>query len=144
MKLGEMRERYQAILFGSVVVIGVIGLAFAGNYIIGEPVKPNEVENLQISIVGEDWSIDCTMVTTANNTVYRLLLECSEMYGFEVEGTIWQPYDAVFVDSINGLENGEGNWWQYYVNGKYGEISSDRKELFDGDHVEWRCEPPRT
>lgn len=139
-----MRERYQAILFGSVVVIGVIGLAFAGNYIIGEPVKPNEVENLQISIVGEDWSIDCTMVTTANNTVYRLLLECSEMYGFKVEGTIWQPYDAVFVDSINGLENGEGNWWQYYVNGKYGEISSDRKELFDGDHVEWRCEPPRT
>lgn len=73
-----------------------------------------------------------------------MLLECSEMYGFEVEGTIWQPYDAVFVDSINGLENGEGNWWQYYVNGKYGEISSDRKELFDGDHVEWRCEPPRT
>ncbi|TET90398.1 MAG: DUF4430 domain-containing protein [Methanomassiliicoccales archaeon] len=144
MKLGEMRERYQAILFGSIVVIGVIGLAFAGNYIIGEPVKPNEVENLQISIVGEDWSIDCTMVTTANNTVYRLLLECSEMYGFEVEGTIWQPYDAVFVDSINGLENGEGNWWQYYVNGKYGEISSDRKELFDGDRVEWRCEPPRT
>ncbi len=139
-----MRERYQAILFGSIVVIGVIGLAFAGNYIIGEPVKPNEVENLQISIVGEDWSIDCTMVTTANNTVYRLLLECSEMYGFEVEGTIWQPYDAVFVDSINGLENGEGNWWQYYVNGKYGEISSDRKELFDGDRVEWRCEPPRT
>ncbi|UCD93122.1 MAG: DUF4430 domain-containing protein [Methanobacteriota archaeon] len=143
MKLGEIKERYKAILFGTVVVIGVIGLAYLGNYITGQPVEQGQVRNLQISIVGEDWSIDCTMEETTNNTVYRLLLECSEIYGFEVEGTVWQPYNAVFVDSVNDVENGDGKWWQYYVNGKYGEISSDRKQLFDGDLVEWRFELPR-
>lgn len=138
-----MRERNKAILFGIVIVVGVFGLAYLGNLITGEPVLRSEVKNVHISIVGDNWAIDCTMETTMNNTVYRLLGECSEVHGFEVKSTIWQPYDAVFVDSINDVENGDGKWWQYYVNGKYGEVSSDRKEISDNDFVEWIYEVPR-
>jgi hypothetical protein len=41
------------------------------------------------------------------------------------------------------MHNGENEmWWQYYVNGEYGDLGSDRKEIFDGDLVEWRFEEP--
>jgi hypothetical protein len=60
-----------------------------------------------------------------------------------VEYINWQGYDAVFVSSINETKNGEDDmWWQYYVNGEYGETASDKKEIFDGDYVEWRFEEP--
>jgi hypothetical protein len=143
MKLKEMKEKYKAIIFGTLVVVGVLGLAFLGDFIIGEPVPKSTVENVQISIQGEDWSMDCTMESTTNNTVFGLLKECSEMHGFAVGSTVWEPYDAVFVDSINGLDNGGEKWWQYYVNGEYGDVASDRKRIVDGDLVEWKYELPR-
>jgi hypothetical protein len=121
----------------------VLGLALLGSFIIGQPVERSEIENVSIRLSGDDWTIDCTMDRTSNNTVYRLSKECAETNGFEIEGTVWEPYDAVFVDSINGLGNSQGSFWQYYVNGNYGEISSDRRELSDRDHVEWRWEDPQ-
>jgi hypothetical protein len=78
-----------------------------------------------------------------NNTVFSLLIECSKENDFSVDYTEWQGYDAVFVNAINGTHNGENEmWWQYYVNGEYGDLGSDRKEIFDGDLVEWRFEEP--
>jgi hypothetical protein len=141
--LKDMRERNKAILFGMVVVLGVLGLALLGSFIIGEPVHRSEIRNVQIKLVGHGWTIDCAMNSTTNNTVYRLLKECAQVKGFDVEGTIWEPYEAVFVDSINGLDNNDGRFWQYYVNDKYGEISSDRRGLSNGDQVEWRWEDPQ-
>jgi hypothetical protein len=143
MKLGDMRERNKAIIFGIVVIAGMLGLAFLGSFIIGGPVRPNEVNDVRIRLIGDGWTIECTTDSTENNTVYSLLKECGEVKGFNVKGTVWEPYNAVFVDSINGLGNSEGKYWQYYVNGDYGEVSSDRKELGDGDLVEWKWEVPQ-
>ncbi len=143
MRLSEMRERNKAILFGIVVIAGIIGLAILGNFIVGGPIEQNEISNVRIEVVGDDWTIECTMDSTVNNTVYSLLRECGELRDFEVKGTVWKPYDAVFVDSINGLGNGDGKYWQYYVDEEYGEVSSDRKELSNGDSVVWRWEVPR-
>lgn len=138
-----MRERNKAIIFGIIVIAGVLGLAVLGSFIIGQPVDRSQIENVDIRLIGDGWTVDCTMYSTTNNTVYRLLEECAETNGFDVEGTVWEPYDAIFVDSINGLENGHGRYWQYYVNEKYGETSSDRRELSDGDQVEWIWEDPQ-
>lgn len=138
-----MRESTKAIIFGIILIAGMLGLAFLGSFIIGEPVKRSEINDVRIELVGEEWTIECTMNSTVNNTVYSLLKECGELRGFEVKATLWQPYDAVFVDSINGLGNSGGKYWQYYVNDKYGEVSSDRKRLHDGDVVEWRWEVPQ-
>jgi hypothetical protein len=141
--LKEMRERNKAIIFGLIVIAGVLGLAYLGSFIIGEPVERSEVRYVIIEIVGDGWTFQCYANSTTNNTVYTLLKECGELEGFEVEGTVWAPYDAVFIDSINGLDNSDGKYWQYYVNGKYGEISCDRKELSMGDLVGWRWEDPQ-
>lgn len=138
-----MRERNKAILFSIIVIAGVLGLALLGGFIIGQPVERGDIENVSIRLIGDGWTVDCTMDKTTNNTVYRLLEECADINGFGIEGTVWEPYDAVFVDSINGLQNGQGRFWQYYVNEKYGETSSDRRELSDGDQVEWRWEDPQ-
>lgn len=143
MSLKDMRERNKAIIFGIIVMAGVLGLALLGGFIIGQPVERSEIEDVSIRLIGDGWTVDCSMDRTTNNTVYRLLEECAETNGFEIEGTVWEPYDAIFVDSINGLETGQGRFWQYYVNEKYGEISSDRRELSDGDRVEWRWEDPQ-
>lgn len=143
MKLSEMKERNKAIIFGIIVIAGMLGLAFLGSLIIGGPVRPGEVNDVQIKLIGNGWTIECTMESTENNTVYSLLKECGEVKGFDVKGTVWEPYDALFVDSINGLGNKDGKYWQYYVNGDYGEVSSDRKELEDNDLVEWRWEVPQ-
>lgn len=138
-----MRERNKAILFGIVIVFGVTSLAFLEGMIIGEPVERSEVENVEMRIVGDEWSIDCRVQSTVNNSVYLFLRECGVRYGFEIGSTLWKPYDSVFVDSINGLKNGDEKWWQYYVNGVYGEVSSDRKKIVDGDYIEWKYEVPR-
>ncbi len=143
MSLKDMRERNKAIIFGIIVMAGVLGLALLGGFIIGQPVERSEIEGVGIRLSGDSWTVDCSMERTTNNTVYRLLEECAETNGFEIEGTIWEPYDAIFVDSINDLENGQGRFWQYYVNENYGDISSDRRGLSDGDQVEWRWEDPQ-
>ena len=70
-------------------------------------------------------------------------MECAYEYNFSVVYTHWPGYDAVFVNAINGTENGEKEmWWQYYVNDEYGEIGCDKKEISHGDLVEWRFEEP--
>jgi hypothetical protein len=143
MSLKDMRERNKAIIFGIIVIAGVLGLALLGSFIIGEPVQRDEITDVSIKLTGDGWDIACSMSSTTNNTVYRLLEQCSEEKGYEIESTVWEPYDAIFVDSINGLENGQGRFWQYYVNDKYAEISSDRRELSDGDRVEWIWEDPQ-
>lgn len=143
MKFKEMRERNKAILFGTAVVIGMFGLAYLGSVIIGGPIGRTDIEDVRIEITGDVWTIECALNSTVNNTVYLLLKECGELKDFDVEGTVWQPYNAIFVNSINDLGNNEGKYWQYYVNGRYGSISSDRKRLVDGDLVEWKWEVPR-
>ncbi|MCK4442980.1 MAG: DUF4430 domain-containing protein [Thermoplasmata archaeon] len=143
MKLREIRERNKAILFGIVMIAGMLGLAFLGSFITGVPIKRSQIDDIQIVLVGDDWTIECTMDSTVNNTVYLLLKECGDVKDFEVKGTTWEPYDAVFVDTINDLGNSKGKYWQYYVNGEYGEVSSDRKRIDSGDLVEWKWEVPQ-
>lgn len=45
---------------------------------------------------------------------------------------------GAFVDSIDGVENGQdGHYWSYYVNDEYGLVSADAANLDDGDAVHW-------
>ncbi len=135
----------------AMVLISVLALAFAGLWAAAEYVKEEQKvdpaeEEIAVSlriVKTDDWTVEYLDVDTRNNTVFKLLLECKERYNFSVGYIHWQGYDAVFVNSINGTQNGEGDmWWQYYVNNIYGDIASDKKEIFDGDLVEWRFEEP--
>jgi hypothetical protein len=135
----------EATVLVSVLALAVIGLWFLAEYVKErdevEPIDSPIVVNLKIK--GDGWTIDYSDVTTHNNTVFKILAECSQEYNFSVRYTHWPGYDAIFINAINGSENGEaGMWWQYYVNDEYGEIGCDKKEIFDGDLVEWRFEEP--
>jgi hypothetical protein len=149
MEKGKKRKKTA---FEAMVLITVLALAFVGLWSLADYIKegqevddPEGPINASLRVEKEgDWIIDYLDVKTVNNTVYKLLLECKDRYNLSVRATYWSGYDSVLINSINGTENGEnGMWWQYYVNDVYGEIGCDRKEIFDGDVVEWRFEDPR-
>ena len=84
---------------------------------------------------------------TGNSTAFSILLEAGDRMGFRVT---WIQYGAplasVIVDSINGTKSGDGGrWWQYWVDGAYGDVGADHKPLADGSEVLWafREYPPR-
>lgn len=74
----------------------------------------------------------------ASATVYDLLINFSKVANFKVE-QIYYSY-GVFIISIFGIKNqGYGGMnWQYWVNGKYGDVACDQKPLKKGDIVVWR------
>ena len=48
---------------------------------------------------------------------------------------------GVFIESIDGVENGDdGKYWQYYIDDTLGDLAADKKILKDGSVVEWRFE----
>ena len=50
------------------------------------------------------------------------------------------PGMGVYVDSINGKQNGSGYYWFLYVNGVSSETGASQTVLHSGDVVEWRYE----
>jgi hypothetical protein len=146
----EKEKRRKTALEAAALIV-ILAVAFSGLWVLAEFIKdeqkvesPLEEITVNLRIIKEDeWTIEYLEVETNNNTVFKLLLEIKDTYNLSVNYIHWQGYDAMFVNSINGTSNGENsNWWQYYVNGIYGEIASDKKEIFDGDFVEWRFEEP--
>ena len=99
------------------------------------------VENVSMKIVSPVWNINYLNVTTTNITVADFLLECARYYGFSVKADNWESYDSLFIEAINGIENGEdGRYWQYYVNGEFANVGCSRYYLKNNDVVEWRFE----
>ena len=145
-----MEAKRKKTVIEAVILIAVMAVAFMGLWLAaeslekGQMVEPPESEiTVSLRISGDEWSVEYLNIETMNNTVFKLLIECSKDNNFSVDYTQWQGFDAVFVNSINGTKNGENDmWWQYYVNGEYGDLASDKKEIFDGDVVEWRFEEP--
>lgn len=77
-----------------------------------------------------------------DSTVFSLLKELAVRENFEVKTTLY-PEMGIFVESINGFKGGTDNkWWQYWVNGKLGEVAADKKSVRAGDIVEWKFEVP--
>lgn len=136
--------------FEAMVLVFILAIAFIGLWLVAEHLKgERDVEpidspiTVSLKISGDGWVIEYLDVETLNNSVFKLLVECSKVYDFPVGYTYWEGFDSVFVNSINGTRNGDsGMWWQYYVNDVYGEVGCDRKEIFEGDMVEWRFEKP--
>lgn len=134
----------EALAFIAILAIAFIGLWALAEYIEeADEAEPIDIPiNVTLRIDYGDYT-DEYRTLTLNNTVYSLLLEGAEYYNFSVGYTLWPGYDAVFINAINGSQNGEGDlWWQYYVNDVYGEIGCDKKEIFEGNIVEWRFQEP--
>lgn len=74
-----------------------------------------------------------------DSTIFTLLKELSKRESFDITFT---EYDfGVFVESIDGYKNGTDNkYWQYWINDKLGEVAADKKQVKDGDKIEWKFE----
>ena len=135
----RLSERTQAIVF-----LVVLGVAIAGLYGWAQasqppPVKAAGVVDVSLSIEGAGWSIHYGPVSTTNNTAFGILLEAARHQGFSLRWTNYTLPAGVFVISINGNTNGAGgDFWQYWVNGTYGDVAANHTPLTDGASVTWR------
>ncbi len=135
----KLSERSQAVVF--LVILGVVIAALYGWAQSTQPptVRSEVVRGVSLVIDGVNWTIRYGPVTTANNTVYGLLLEASQRLHFAV---VSQPYTlpaGILVVSINGSANTpSGPGWQYWVGTTYGDRGANLYPLSDGSNVTWR------
>ena len=142
----EVPERWKAIGFASVVLAAVAALWVTGSAL-NTPPSSRTVQDVTLSLEGAGWTTVYHAAQTGNSTAFSILLEAGDRMGFRVT---WIQYGAplasVIVDSINGTKSGDGGrWWQYWVDGAYGDVGADHKPLADGSEVLWafREYPPR-
>ncbi len=121
-----------------------LGAAIAGLYGWAQasqppPVQAAGVSGVSLVVEGAGWTIRYGPVTTTNNTAFGILLEAARTMGFSLHWINYTLPAGVFVISINGSANGQsGDFWQYWVNGTYGEVAADHAPLSDGATVTWR------
>jgi len=81
------------------------------------------------------------IIPSENLTVFSLLEELAKRENFKIEFTIYEGM-GVLVENIDGARNGTDNkYWQYWLNGELPTIAADKKEIKEGDRVEWKFAP---
>ncbi len=133
----KLSERAQAFVFASILIASVAGLYAAAQSLQPPPVRAYTVSSPYLDIEGSGWRVDYRPSSTANNTVFLLLLEASAALQFSVYYQFYQLPQGVFVIAINGTANGQGGYWQYWVDGVYGDVAADHRALHDHDVVLW-------
>jgi hypothetical protein len=139
----RLSERAKAILFVAVLGVTIASLWAYASAAQPPPVAPRSVQ-VDLVIEGGGWSLVYTANGTLNNTAFSILREASARLGFDLDYMRYTLPPGVFVTSINGTPNGEGgSFWQYWVDGVYGNRAADQYELHDGDSVRWAFVPPQ-
>ena len=138
----RLSERQQAVLFAAILLTAIGGLYAITGLVQPAPVQARVVGLPTLDVRGDGWSIHYAPASTTNNTAFGILAEASYRLGFPIAFTTFKIPQGVFVTSINGSVNGEGGrYWQYWVNGVYGDIAADHKALLDDDVVLWSFTP---
>ncbi len=90
---------------------------------------------------GDGESKSYQILLPENSSVFSLLEELSEKENFDIESTIYSEM-GVLVENIDGAYNGTDNkYWQYWVNGELPMKAADKKEVKEGDEIEWKFAP---
>jgi len=72
-----------------------------------------------------------------NASVLDLLTLAAEIDGFELEASYSKTLDATRVTAIAGVKDGEGLYWQYWVDEDYATVAADNN-FPEGEHtVKW-------
>lgn len=77
----------------------------------------------------------------AQGSVYDSLLDVSTAHNLKVEVEKYEGWGGggLYIESINGVKNGQDDYfWEYIVNGKIPDVSVDKFQLHSGDLIEWR------
>ncbi len=76
-----------------------------------------------------------------SNTVYNSIISTATAQSLSVEIKNYETWGGggLYVESINGVKNGQGGYfWEFIVNGKIPDTSIDKFQLHSGDLIEWR------
>jgi len=106
--------------------------------------QPAEVQGVQEEVFTADLVLDFSEekvatysgVRIAEKTVLGLLLRASQDKGFKVSYDPPSGEMGAFVKSIDGVENTSESFWQFWLNGEYGQVAMDQQEIKGGDLVE--------
>ena len=97
--------------------------------------------SVKLTILGGEWTIEDNLVAYPDDTVFLILERSLSRKILSFEYTYYEEFDAILIDSINGVANGEdGKYWQYYVNGDIPMVGADKYAVSNGDYIEWRFE----
>jgi len=127
------------------VTLLFIGLSFSGTAMqIPQKtdiwLEQSDATSITIIFEGSDWKLTDSICVTHETSVLSLLFDISKRYGFPVETTYYESFDATLVDSIAGDKNAALQYWQYYVNGELPMIGCDTLMITNGDVVLWSFE----
>lgn len=86
--------------------------------------------------------IDTYAIQVENATVYTVLMNAAEENNFTVRAEFDDSYQSHYIYEINNYAEGtDNNFWQYYLNGKYGILGSDLQVVKNNDEIIWKFEP---
>lgn len=139
--------KYNSVLFVLFLMFLVLIIFALKTEIISKIREIRSVNENLVQDLNTDISISLRIIAGNKEKVYELNGISNKLTVFDVtkENTELEynnNYDfGVFIESIDGIKNGdEGKYWQYYINDKLGDSAADKKNLEDGDEVEWRFE----
>ncbi len=139
MAVPELSERAQAIILVAVICASIAGLYGYIEATQPTAVRAASVTDVSLVVAGTNWTIRYGPVTTTNNTAYGILIEASQRLHFQVASVHYDVPSAMFVTGINGTANGQnGSFWQYWVDGVYGNVGADHYALANRAQVVWR------
>ena len=108
--------------------------------------EDSDQTSVKIVILGDGWTMEDNLIAYDDDTVFSILERTTSRNGFSFEYTYYEEFDALLIDSINGVVNGDGGeYWQYYVSSfENGEnppmVGCDDYDISNGDYIEWRFE----
>lgn len=128
-------------------IIVVLALLILGGGVLAVSSKkeqPAEVQGVQEEVFTADLVLDFSEekvatysgVRIAEKTVLGLLLQAAAENDFEVDYDPPSGEMGAFVKSVDGVANTSESFWQFWVNGEYGQVAMDQQEIKDGDLVE--------
>jgi 3-methyladenine DNA glycosylase Mpg len=89
-------------------------------------------------IEGNGKIISSALIISKNSNVFSLLEALSRQENFKIESKEYKGM-GVLVENIDGIKNGTDNkYWQYWINGELPMVSADKKEVKNGDKIEWK------
>ena len=128
-----------------IIILVAAGIILADIGAITTEKKMPSSETIEVTLIIDYGNNQTTsyQVQTKNATVYSVLMQAAKTYHFPVNATYHKEYQSHYITMINSIEEGQnGNYWQYYINGKYGLVGADHQIVSNNDLIEWKFTKP--
>ncbi|KKR02219.1 MAG: hypothetical protein UU25_C0013G0005 [Microgenomates group bacterium GW2011_GWB1_40_9] len=122
-----------------VIVVGILG--FGLWFVRGQRQQTPTISSLKETFP----TVTCVFNSISYSDIqasspYEALLQVAKKNNSELQT---KQYDfGIFVEGVGDQKMTKDKAWIYYVNGKSGEVASDKYELKQGDIVEWKYTTP--